>query len=138
MQPRNFAARAGRWSATHRKTAIIGWIVFVVLATFIGSSVGEKNLEPSAMGNGESKRGELIIDKANFPETVGERVLIQGTGSIKSDDPKVTAAVTDVVQRLGKIEGVTDIKSPLDAGHGRRAARGRRRRPEVPSGAARR
>jgi uncharacterized membrane protein YdfJ with MMPL/SSD domain len=115
MQPRNFAARAGRWSATHRKTAIIGWIVFVVLATFIGSSVGEKNLEPSAMGNGESKRGELIIDKANFPETVGERVLIQGTGSIKSDDPKVTAAVTDVVQRLGKIEGVTDIKSPLDA-----------------------
>jgi uncharacterized membrane protein YdfJ with MMPL/SSD domain len=115
MQPRNFAARAGRWSATHRKTAILGWILFVVLATFIGGRVGEKNLEPSAMGNGESKRGELMIDKANFPETVGERVLIQGTGSIKSDDPKVTAAVTDVVQRLDKIEGVTDIKSPLSA-----------------------
>ena len=32
MQPRNLAARAGRWSATHRKTAIIGWIVCVVLA----------------------------------------------------------------------------------------------------------
>jgi len=114
MQPRNLAARAGRWSATHRKTAIIGWILFVVLATAIGANVGQKNLEPSAMGNGESKRGELIIDKANFPETVGERVLIQGKGDITADDPQVTAAVQDVVRRLDKIEGVTDIKSPLD------------------------
>ena len=61
MQPRNLAARAGRWSATHRKTAVIGWILFVVLATVIGGKVGQKNLEPSAMGNGESKRGDMYI-----------------------------------------------------------------------------
>jgi uncharacterized membrane protein YdfJ with MMPL/SSD domain len=115
MQPRNLAARAGRWSATHRKTAIIGWILFVVLATLIGGKVGQKNLEPSAMGNGESKRGDMIVDAAGFPDTVGERVLIQGKGSIKSGDPEVTAAVKDVVQRLDKIEGVDDIESPLDA-----------------------
>ena len=57
MQPRNLAARAGRWSAQHRKTAILGWLLFVVLATVIGGKVGQKNLEPSEMGNGESKRG---------------------------------------------------------------------------------
>ena len=87
MQPRNLAARAGRWSATHRKTAIIGWILFVVLATVIGGKVGQKNLEPSAMGNGESKRGDMIVADAGFPETIGERVLIQGKGSIESGDP---------------------------------------------------
>ena len=64
MQPRNLAARAGRWSATHRKTAIIGWIAFVVLATLIGGKVGQQNLEPSASGNGESKRGAMIVDEA--------------------------------------------------------------------------
>ena len=117
MQPRNLAARAGRWSATHRKTAIIGWILFVVLATLIGGKVGQKNLEPSAMGNGESKRGDLIVADAGFPDTIGERVLIQGKGSITSDDPEVTAAVKDVVQRLERIEGVDDIESPLDAQH---------------------
>ena len=90
MQPRNLAARAGRWSATHRKTAIIGWILFVVLATLIGGKVGQQNLEQSASGNGESKRGSMIVDDAGFPETIGERVLIQGKGSIKSDDPAVT------------------------------------------------
>ena len=68
MQPRNLAARAGRWSATHRKTAILGWILFVVLATMIGGNVGQKNLEQSASGNGESKRGSMIVDDAGFPE----------------------------------------------------------------------
>jgi uncharacterized membrane protein YdfJ with MMPL/SSD domain len=115
MQPRNLAARAGRWSATHRKTAVIGWILFVVLATLIGGKVGQQNLEPSAMGNGESKRGDMIVDAANFPDTIGERVLIQGKGSITSGDPEVTAAVKDVVSRLDKIDGVADIESPLEA-----------------------
>src|SRR4051812_30262474 len=103
MQPRNLAARAGRWSATHRKTAVIGWILFVVLATIVGGKVGQKNLEPSAMGNGESKRGQQVVADAGFPETIGERVLIQGKGSIESGDPAVTAAVKDVVSRLGRI-----------------------------------
>jgi uncharacterized membrane protein YdfJ with MMPL/SSD domain len=115
MKTRNLAARAGRWSAQHRKTAIIGWILFVVLATVIGGKVGQQNLEPSAMGNGESKRGDMIVDEAGFPETAGERVLIQGKGPITSGDPEVTAAVKAVVSRLDSIEGVTNIESPLNA-----------------------
>jgi RND superfamily putative drug exporter len=115
MQPRNLAARAGRWSAAHRKTAVLGWILFVVLATVIGGKVGQQNLKSSEMGNGESKRGNVIVDEANFPETIGERVLIQGKDSIKADDPEVTAAVKDVVSRLQRIEGVDDIESPLKA-----------------------
>jgi uncharacterized membrane protein YdfJ with MMPL/SSD domain len=117
MQPRNLAARAGRWSAQHRKTAVIGWILFVVLATVIGGKVGQKNLEPSAMGNGESKRGDLIVADAGFPDTIGERVLIQGKGSIESGDPAVTAAVKDTVSRLDRIPGISDIESPLDREH---------------------
>ncbi|MEA2284086.1 MAG: hypothetical protein QOJ21_129, partial [Solirubrobacteraceae bacterium] len=115
MQPRNLAARAGRWSATHRKTAIIGWILFVALATVIGGKVGQKEIQASRMGNGESQRGDLIVDQANFPQQAGERVLVQGKGSIKADSPEVTAAVKDVVSRLGQIKGVTDIRSPLNA-----------------------
>jgi len=115
MNPRNLAARAGRWSAQHRKTAILGWILFVVLATFAGSNVGQKELASAEMGNGESKRAEMIIDAADFPHTAGEQVLIQGKGSIKAGDPQVTAAVEDVVHRLEPIDGVTDIESPLNA-----------------------
>ena len=115
MPSRNVAARVGRWSAQHRKTAVLGWILFVVLATFLGGKVGTNELKASASGNGESKRGDMIVDAAGFPEQSGEQVLVQGKGSIKAGDPQVTAAVKDVVDRLEAIEGVTDIESPLDA-----------------------
>src|ERR1044072_5732710 len=113
MTSRNLAARAGRWSAAHRKTAILGWIAFVVLDTVIAGGVGRKQLGRSAMGNGESKRGELIVAAADFPEQVTEQVLIQGKSA---RDPQVTAAVKDVVHRLGQIDGVSHIDSPLVAG----------------------
>ena len=83
-QSRNLAARAGRWSAQHRKTAILGWIAFVVLATVLGGKVGQNNIDESAQGNGESKRGDMIIDAAGFPEQAGERVLVQGKGVERS------------------------------------------------------
>ncbi|MEA2128460.1 MAG: hypothetical protein QOJ85_1351, partial [Solirubrobacteraceae bacterium] len=28
MESQNFAARAGRWSARHRKIAVFGWLAF--------------------------------------------------------------------------------------------------------------
>jgi uncharacterized membrane protein YdfJ with MMPL/SSD domain len=117
MTSLGLAARAGRWSAAHRKLAILGWIAFVVLATVIGGSVGQKQLERSAMGNGESRRGELIIAAADFPEQVTEQVLVQGKGTIKAGDPEIDAAVRDVVTRLESIDGVTRIESPLQAQH---------------------
>ena len=97
MSPsRNIAARAGRWSAQHRKSAILGWILFVVLATIVGGKVGTDQLKDSASGNGESKRGDMIVDAADFPEQTGEQVLVQGMGldqgrrSAESPRPRAT------------------------------------------------
>src|SRR2546430_17593888 len=58
---RNIAARAGRWSATHRKRAIWGWLAFVFLAVFIGASVGTQTLDTAASGVGESGRAATTI-----------------------------------------------------------------------------
>jgi RND superfamily putative drug exporter len=109
---RNLAARAGRWSAQHRKIAILGWLLFVVLATVLGGKVGQNQLDESASGNGESRHGSMIIEAAGFPDKAGEQVLIQGKSA---GDPAVNAAVKDVVHRLKAIPGVTEIESPLKA-----------------------
>ncbi len=119
MQSRNLAARAGRWSAQHRRTAVIGWIAFVVLAVVVGGKIGQNDLDESATGSGESKRGDMIVKAAGFPEQAGEQVLVQGKGSVTADDPEVTAAVRDVARRLAQIDGVTGIERPLRSEDGR-------------------
>src|SRR4051794_17654909 len=111
MQSHNLAARVGRWSAQHRKAAIIGWVAFVVLAVVVGGKIGHNDLDESAAGSGESKRGDMVVKAAGFPDRAAEQVLVQGKGS---GDPEVTAAVKDIVGRLRRIGGVTEIESPLD------------------------
>jgi uncharacterized membrane protein YdfJ with MMPL/SSD domain len=115
MQTRNLAANVGRWSAQHRKAAIFGWVLFVVLAVVVGGTIGQDDLDESATGSGESKRGDMIVE-AGFPAQSGEQVLVQGK---RADDPAVTAAVGDVVGRLERIDGVTEIESPLTSKDGR-------------------
>ena len=41
---KSFAARMGRWSANHWKTAVFGWLAFVVLSVFVGMQVGTKQI----------------------------------------------------------------------------------------------
>ena len=58
MPHSNLAARAGRWSAQHRKKAIFGWLAFVIIAFIIGGAVGTKTLAPEDQGNGSSKAAD--------------------------------------------------------------------------------
>jgi len=114
MQSQSFAARAGRWSAQHRKKAILGWFAFVILATVLGGMVGTKMLADEDTGNGESKRGDQIIEAAGFNDQTGETVLVQGKDGLKVGDPGFTAVVKDVVGSLEQTKFVENVESPLD------------------------
>ena len=113
----NIAARAGRWSAQHRKTAIFGWLAFVIVAFMVGGGMGVKQLDSSKQGAGESGRASQIVDKA-FPhgeDAVSEQVLVQSSRS-NVDDPRFKAAVTDVVGRLERTKYVQNVESPYTSG----------------------
>ena len=111
---KNVAARMGRWSADHWKTATFGWLAFVVVAFGLGGMVGTKNIASSA-GPGESGRMDRILE-AGFEQPANEHVLIQSrlhrVGTTAFD-----AAVTDVVARVSKIADVRDVRSPLAPGY---------------------
>ena len=112
MQSQSFAARAGRWSAQHRKKAILGWFAFVILATVLGGMVGTKTLADEDTGNGESRRGDQIIEAAGFPDQTGETVLVQGKDGLKVGDPEFTAVVKDVITRLEPDQGRREHREP--------------------------
>ena len=110
-QSRNLAARMGRWSARHRKTAIFGWLAFVVVAFGLGMVVGTKQIDPATSGVGESGRADRILD-AGFKQPAGESVLIQ-SAALDVKDPAFTAAIQDVVARVSKLGAVKNVRSPL-------------------------
>ena len=72
---RNLAARMGRWSARHWKTATFGWLAFVLVAFGLGGMVGTRNIDQNS-GPGESGRMDRILE-AGFKQPASENVLIQ-------------------------------------------------------------
>jgi RND superfamily putative drug exporter len=110
----NIAARMGRWSASHWKTAVFGWLAFVVAALFIGMSVGTKNLADEDYSTGQSHRADLIL-KHGFPQSdpQTEFVLVQSSKlSVNAADFRST--VNDVVGAVKDNPNIKNLKSPLD------------------------
>jgi uncharacterized membrane protein YdfJ with MMPL/SSD domain len=116
-KPNNVAARMGRWSADHWKTATFGWLAFVVVAFALGGLVGMKTIDPNAAGPGESGRMDKILD-AGFKQPAGESVFIEHP-SLRTTDPAFTAAIKDVVADISSVGAVQNVRSPQIAKNGR-------------------
>jgi RND superfamily putative drug exporter len=93
----NLAARLGGWSARHRKTAILGWLLFVVAAVLIGGMVGQKQLTNGEQGTGDSGRAVRILEDAGIKSPATEMVLIHSAApdGFRAAVPDVTRAIRD-------------------------------------------
>src|SRR6188508_588963 len=111
----NLAARMGRWSASHWKTATFGWLALVIVAFGIGGAVGVVNVDPNTAGPGESGRMDKILD-AGFKQRAGESVLIQ-SDTAHAGDAAFTATVADVVTRVSRNADVQNVQSPYAPGN---------------------
>ena len=111
--PRNFTARAARWSASHRKTAVLSWLAFVVVAFALGNAAGTVTLKSQDQGNGESRAANQVLAQQFPRERAGEVVLIQSGERLGG--AAYRAIVADLIARLSRIRAVTDVKSPLAA-----------------------
>jgi RND superfamily putative drug exporter len=113
----NIAARMGRWSARHRKTAIFGWLAFVVASFVIGSAVGMKTIDQNDSNVGEARRADHIIRDGGFKlDEQSEYVLVQSKTATVSD-PGFRAVVGDAITALERFPQVTKLRSPLAPGN---------------------
>src|SRR3954447_22361794 len=111
QRTRNLAARMGGWSASHKKTAIFGWLAFIAVAFMIGNLVGTKQLEANKAGAGEGGHANAILAD-EFKQAQGDSVLIQSK-SKTVDDPAFQAAVRDVTRTIARLKEVKKIQSPF-------------------------
>ena len=110
----NLAARAGRWSAQHRKAAILGWFGFVAVAVLAGMMVSQNQISDVDRFNGESHRAEQALDRSGLRPT-SEAVFIQSR-NLDVADPEFRAAIQDAAGRLSKVPYVENVRSPSSNG----------------------
>src|SRR5690242_3985852 len=114
----NVAARMGRWSASHWKTAVFGWLAFVVVALAAGMAVGTKQIDTNNANVGQAHKADQILKQAGFqPDPQTEIVLVQS--STKTiHDPAFRATVADVVSTVKPFSHLyKNLRSPLEPAH---------------------
>ena len=112
---RNIAARMGRWSASHRKLAIFGWLAFVISAVVIGTAMGQKTIDQQNNNVGQAHRADQILKQAGFTQSGGltEFVLIQND-RLTVSDPAFRAVVRDVQGAVSPYQSrFHNFRSPL-------------------------
>ena len=117
-QSRNIAARMGRWSASHWKTATFGWLAFVIASFAIGIAVPVQMIEKKDAAVGEAGKANQILDEAFDLDNEGQGELLIIQSKTKTvDDPAFRAVINDAVNSLEGFEQVEKLHSPLAAGN---------------------
>ena len=106
--------RVAGWSARHRKTAVIGWLLLVAAAFMIGQRLGTDNI--NSYDPGQAGQAERVMSLPVVQQPDSENVLIQGhsPGQTYASDPEMRQAVRQVVAALRTLpRSAADIQSPL-------------------------
>jgi RND superfamily putative drug exporter len=105
-------ARVGDWSARHRRTVVVGWIVALVGAFGASSAVGTNYGNSFSLNGTESQRAVDLL-KRNFPAQSGDSdqiVLRARNGSVTA--PAVRARVAPVLAQIARLPHVSGVVSP--------------------------
>jgi putative drug exporter of the RND superfamily len=114
-QRRNPAGALGGWSARHRKTAIISWLLLVAAAAFLGGAFGQVGLTDAQEGTGDSARAMQILAAAGLSAPAGEMVLVHSDGQT-SGSAGFHAAVASVISGVEGTGLVDDVVGPYSSG----------------------
>ncbi|HEX5450062.1 MAG TPA: MMPL family transporter, partial [Gaiellaceae bacterium] len=105
----NLAARAGRWSAAHWKTATLGWLVFVVAAVMLGSWHGTTTQSSAEQTNGEAARAEQMLTAAHVKSHASEYVLVRSQ-TLTASSPAFRRTVNDVRAKLTETASTRNVQ----------------------------
>jgi uncharacterized membrane protein YdfJ with MMPL/SSD domain len=112
----NLAARMGRWSASHWKTAVFGWLAFVVAVLAIGQMVGTKQIDQTDSNVGQAHRADHILRDAGFQADPQTEIVLVQSKSLTAQAPAFRVVVNDVVSAVKPFSTIKNLRSPYEAG----------------------
>ena len=88
---RPMVERVAGWSARHRKTAVVGWLLLVVAALVIGQRLGTHNV--NSYDPGQAGRAERVLDRPVVQQPAVESVLVQARSANQTyrNDPETNS-----------------------------------------------
>jgi uncharacterized membrane protein YdfJ with MMPL/SSD domain len=113
----NVAARMGRWSAGHWKTAVFGWLAFVIVAVVAGSAVGTKTIDQRDANVGQAHRADQILKQAGFQQDPQTEIVLVQSKTLTIGSAAFRSAVNDAVATVKPFRTIRNLRSPLDPTH---------------------
>jgi RND superfamily putative drug exporter len=104
--------KLARWSTTHRKYVVIGWLVLLFAVNAVAQSAGTSYSNNFTLPNSDAQRAADLLQKS-FPTQAGDRDTIVykvSSGSVK--DPSVRSRMSAMFARVAKLPHVTAVISP--------------------------
>jgi RND superfamily putative drug exporter len=118
MKSNNIAARMGRWSASHWKTAVFGWIAFVILALVAGNMIGTKQIDPRDANTGQAHKADQILKQAGFQSDPQTEIVLVQSKTQTIHDAAFRSTVADALATVKPYAGdYKNLRSPLDPAH---------------------
>jgi putative drug exporter of the RND superfamily len=106
--------KLARWSTTHRRYVVIGWIVLIVAVNFLAQSAGTEYSNNFTLPNSDAQRAADLLQHS-FPTQAGDRdqlVFRVSSGSVL--DPAIRRHMSSTFAQIARLPHVAGVVSPYE------------------------
>jgi putative drug exporter of the RND superfamily len=116
-------ARLARFSISHRRSVLLGWLAVFVAAIFLSGAVGTRYANNFSLPGTDSQRATDLLQR-DFPAQAGDvDEIVVYTPGAKVSDASVRARVAPMLARVARLPHVTGVQSPYSAAGGKAISR---------------
>jgi RND superfamily putative drug exporter len=104
--------KLARWSTSHRKYVVLGWVALLLVVNVLAQSAGTSYSNNFTLPNSDAQRASDLL-KSSFPAQAGDRdtiVFAVSSGTVK--DPAVRARMGATFAKVAKLPHVAAVISP--------------------------
>jgi putative drug exporter of the RND superfamily len=104
--------KLARWTTTHRKYVVLGWIVLVAAINVLAQSAGTSYSNNFTLPNSDAQRASNLLQHS-FPAQAGDRdTIVYRVSAGTVTDPAVRARMSAMFAKVAKLPHVSAVINP--------------------------
>src|SRR3984885_10405168 len=104
--------KLARWTTTHRKYVLLGWVLVLFVVNALAQSAGTSYSNNFTLPNSDAQRASDLLARS-FPAQAGDRdTIVYSVSSGTIEDPAVRARMRAAFARVAMLPHVAPVSSP--------------------------